>query len=268
MTDALTALDKISEDTAKLGEILEPIRKKSVQPAIIQPIVRTMARAYFESVRPELEIVAQRKPVVEEIDFVLQQLLQLATSPREKAAYLGQLAELRPYLMEAMLDLMKARGAARLILSETEGAILNTLGKMLPLTAASYEQALRDISSGQRFSWRGTANELREALREVIDNFAPDNKVMAAPGFQLEEGQKLPTQKQKIRFILKARRSPSAAVSVTEASLAMIEEAVAVLARSTYTRSNVSAHTATDSSEIKKLKRYVDALLAELLEIS
>jgi len=268
MTDALTALDKISEDAGKLGEVVDRLRTKMVPPPVVQPIARIMARAYFELVRPELDAVKQRAGLVEEIDFVFQALLQLATASREKEAYLGQLAELRPYLMEATIDVMKARGASRLLLSGTERAILETLAKMLPLTSVSYEQALRDLSQGKRVSWRGTANELREVLREVIDYLAPDDKVTAAPGFQVELGQNAPTQKQKVRFILRARRSPSAAVAVAEASLATAEETVATLARSTYQRTNASTHTATDRSEIRKLKGYVDALLAELLEIS
>jgi hypothetical protein len=109
---------------------------------------------------------------------------------------------------------------------------------------------------------------LREVLRELIDHLAPDEKVMAATGFQLEESLKSPTQKQKVRFILRARRKPTAAVSVAEASLATVEEGVAMLARSTYQRGSVSTHTPTDGSEIRNLKRYTDALLAELLEIA
>ena len=141
----------------------------------------------------------------------------------------------------------------------------DTLAKMLPRAAASYEQVLRDIAEGGRVSWRGTSAELIEALREVMDHLAPDDKVSAAPGFQLETGQTGPTQRQKVRFILKARGSRGTAVA--EGSLA-IDEAVASLARSAYQRGSVSTHAAPDVSEVRKLKRYVDALLAELLEIA
>lgn len=163
---------------------------------------------------------------------------------------------------------MKARGSPRLVLSQTERAILDTLGKMLPKTAASYEQALLDIAHGQRVSWRGTGTELREVLREVVDHLAPDDKVIAAPGFQLDQEQKGPTQKQKVRFILRARKSASTAVAVAETSLATVEESIANLARSTYQRGSVSTHAATNASEVRNLKRYVDALLAELLELA
>jgi hypothetical protein len=268
MTDALTALDQISEDVTKLATAIDGIRTKAVSPLAAQPTARAIARAYFESVRPELEAVQNRADLVDEIDWVVQSMLQLATAPREKQAYIGHIAELRPFLLEATIDVMKARGSARLVLSTTERAILETLGRMLPSASASYEQALRDVSQGGRMSWRGTATELREVLREVIDHLAPDNKVIASTGFQLEQGQRSPTQKQKVRFILRARRSSSTAVAVAEASLATTEEAVAALARSTYQRGSASTHAPTDSSEIRSLKRYVDALLGELLEIT
>lgn len=267
MIDALTALDRISKDVARLASSVGSVRTKTVQPALAQPIARTIAKTYFESVRPELLAVQDRAGLVEEIDFVLQSLLQLASAQREKEAYLGQITELRPYLLEATVDFMKARGSPRLVLSQTERAILDTLGKMLPVTGASYEQALLDIAQGKRVSWRGSATELREVLREAIDHLAPDDKVVGSPGFQPEEGRMVPTQKQKVRFILRARKSNSTSVAVAEGSLSTVDESVAALARSTYTRGSASTHSTTDASEIRKLKRYVDALLAELLEI-
>ena len=57
------------------------------------------------------------------------------------------------------------------------------------------------------------------------------------------------------------------AVTVAEASLATVDEAVAALARSTYQRGSVSTHVTSTGKEIKSLKRYVDALLGELLEV-
>lgn len=265
MTDALTALDQITEDLSRLVAAVNAVRTKTVASAAVQPLARAVARLYFENVRLELQATQNRGSLIEEIDWLFQDILQLASAPREKQAYLGQIGELRQRLLEATFDLMKARGSSRLVLSQTERGILETLAKMLPTAAASYEQALRDISQGGRVSWRGTASELREVLREVIDHFAPDDKVKAAAGFQLEEGQKSPTQRQKVRFILRARRSSS---TVAEASLLTVDEAVASLARSTYQRGSVSTHVATSGPEIRNLKGYIDALLVELLEVA
>ena len=91
---------------------------------------------------------------------------------------------------------------------------------------------------------------------------------MAAAGFQLEGDQKNPTQKQKVRFILRARRTGSAAIETAEATLRTADESVASLARTTYTRGSASAHAAPKPTEIRNLKRYIDALLGELLEVA
>ena len=267
MADPLAALDEMSEKVGALARVAQTGRAKLVAMAVAQPIARAIATTYFEQIRNDLQSVQSRQGLVEEIDFVVQALLQLATRASERQAYAGQLNELRPYLLEATVDLLKARGTPRLVLSETERSIVATLAALLPAAAASYEQSLRDISQGGRVSWRGTATELREALREVIDHLAPDDQVMAGVGFKLEAGQSRPTQRQKVRFILRARRSGGPVVAVAEASLATVDEAVAALARSTYQRGSTSAHVGAGGVEIRNLKRYVDALLAELLEV-
>ena len=268
MADALAALDEMNRLIAALSQAANSGRGRNLPLAEAQPIARAIAKVYFESIRPDLDHVKSRAGLVDEIDFVVQGILQLATGNREKTAYIGQLNELRLHLADATIDLMKALGAPTLVLSETERAILETLAALLPACAASYEQALRDIAQGSRVSWRGTATELRETLREVIDHLAPDDQVTAGANFQLEAGQAKPTQRQKVRFILKARRNSNAAVTVAEGTLETVEEAVASLARSTYQRSSVSAHVGSTGKEIKSLKRYVDALLGELLEVS
>jgi hypothetical protein len=267
MADALSTLEQMSHDAVRLEAAIKSCRKKIVPTEIVQPTARAVARAYFQDVRPELSVVQSRIGMVDEIDFVVQSVLALSNSPQPKRSYTRHFKELRTILSEAAVDLMKSRGERRLILSAVEGAILETLGKMLPPTGAAYEQALRDLQLGDRVSWRGPANEFREILREVIDYLAPDQSVIQAQGYQPEDGRGTPTQRQKVRFILRVRKSGSTAVDVAEKSLEAVGEAVAVLARSTYQRSNVSTHTATGGTEIRNLKRYVDALLGELLEI-
>jgi hypothetical protein len=268
MADALRALERLLSDVTKVTEIIDSSSAKWVKAADVQPRIAAIARLYFRSIRANLEAVASRKPVVEEIDFVIQQLLSFKGAHQERAAYDGQLNELRPYLLEAQIDLMKAKASADLVLSKIEQAILQTLSRMLPVSAASYEQVLRDIHEADRVSWRGTGTELREVLREVIDELAPDDKVMASAGFTLEKDRKKPTQGQKVKYILRARRSRSAAIDTAKQSLETVDAAIADLARSTYNRGSASTHSATDGVEVRRIKAYVDAVLAELLEVS
>jgi hypothetical protein len=268
MADALTVLDELSVQITDLTSNLSNKRLKLASSARTQPTVKPMAVAYFEFVRPELESANCRTGLIAEFDAVIQGLIDLASDSREKTYFFGPLKEIRALVLECTIHLMKARGVPRLLLSQTERGILTTLERMLPNTADSYEQVLRDIAHGARVSWRGTAAELREVLREVMDHLAPDDKVTASQGYQQEAGRFGPTQKQKVRFILKARRTGSVAIDTAESTLQTVDESVAALARTTYTRGAASTHTAPEAGEIRKLKRYVDALLAELLEVA
>src|SRR6267143_2009067 len=115
MTDALTALEEISRGLSSLLELLGESRAKTIGADRVQPSARQIATRYFETVRPTLASVQARAGLVEEIDYVMQALLELATSTREKQAYRGQITELRPYLLEATVELMKQQGTSRLV---------------------------------------------------------------------------------------------------------------------------------------------------------
>jgi hypothetical protein len=266
VADAVITIAQLNELIASLGGIINE-SGRSVTPSAAQPIASSIARAFFESVRTELTAAAPRAGLVVELDDAMQELLRLATAPRSKVAYSG-LKGLSALLLEATICIMKAKGEHRLVLSQTEKAILDKLSTILPPTADSYEQALADIAEGGRVSWRGTANELREVLREVIHHLAPTDAVVAAAGFALEDKQTTPTQRQRVRFILTSRHAPAAALDVVGAALTTVDETVAVLARITYGRSNASTHAGTGVTEIRNLKRYIDAVLAELLAVS
>ena len=63
-------------------------------------------------------------------------------------------------------------------MSPLETKILDALDRVIPTTALSYKQALQDLNGQNRFSYRGTAAELREVLRELLDYLAPDTEVL------------------------------------------------------------------------------------------
>lgn len=145
--------------------------------------------------------------------------------------------------------------------------IIETLEKLVPSAALSYKQALTDLKTPTRMSWRGPATDLREALRELLDHLAPDKDVTSAPGFKLEHETKGPTMKQKVRHILSKRGKSRAATAVPEGAAASIEEALGAFVRSLYTRSSISTHTPTDKIEVTRIRDWVRVTLCELLEI-
>jgi hypothetical protein len=91
--------------------------------------------------------------------------------------------------------------------------------------------------------------------------------VMASAGFKLETGLNGPTMKQKMRFILRARKVGDAQRQTAEDSVAHLDENIAALGRSVYTRGSVDVHTGRARQEILNFKMYADAVLGELLEI-
>lgn len=145
--------------------------------------------------------------------------------------------------------------------------ILRALDEQLPAAAASYRQALTDLGSTARFSWRGPAADLREALRETLDFLAPDAVVVAQPGFALEEGARGPTMKQKVRYILRERKISASVAQTSESAVVAVDEALGSFVRSVYTRSSVSTHTPTDKGEVVRIKNLVRVALVELLDI-
>lgn len=161
----------------------------------------------------------------------------------------------------------RRRVAGVVVATPTERSIIETLSRAIPAAAASYEQCLIDLGGLPRRSYRGVAHELREALRETLDYLAPDAEVMAEPSFEFEKDRKRPTQRQKALFVLRMRRLSREAMRAPELAVLMTEELGAAIARTTYNRGSASAHGTGSGQEVRQLKMYIDAVLAELLEI-
>jgi len=149
----------------------------------------------------------------------------------------------------------------------TDALIVTTLQQLLPSAAAAYEQAVRDLQTDNRLSWRGPATDLREALREVLDHLAPDDEVERQPGYQQEADTHGPTMRQKVRFVLRKRGLNRSATEAPENAAAAVDTILGTFVRSVYTRSAVSTHTPTLKAEVLRVRYYVRAALCELLEI-
>ncbi len=162
---------------------------------------------------------------------------------------------------------MPRRPASIVVATPTERLIVETLSRILPAAALSYEQCLVDLGDVQRRSYRGVAHELREVLRETLNYLAPDADVMAEPGFKHENGGARPTQRQKALYVFRKRKLSREEMSAPELTVSMVEELGASITRTAYTRGSKGAHTGSSAPEVRQLKMYVDAVLGELLEI-
>jgi hypothetical protein len=148
-----------------------------------------------------------------------------------------------------------------------DNLIFESLQEICPTAALAYDQALKDLDSTQRSSYRGPATDLREALRETLDSLAPDAEIQALPGYKLEQDAKRPTMKQKVRYILKKRGVGAGQLATPESAVEGVETIVGGLVRSVYSRSSASTHVSTDRPEVLRIHAWVRLVLCELLEI-
>ncbi len=137
----------------------------------------------------------------------------------------------------------------------------------MPSAAASYRQGLSDLIGSERLSYRGTAAEFRESLRETLDQLAPDADVEAQAWYKPEDGQKKPTMKQKARYILTSRGRNKTQRDSAEKMLKLIDELSGEVMRAVYNRASLATHIHQSKGEVQKIKRYVDTVLFDLLEI-
>lgn len=250
-------------------------RAVNVNATSLRTAAKEIVQLYFRQVRPEFLSAGLEPETLKAVDSHMQDLLQLSQGRNAKRSYVrllkavaGSRSGLAAWRERKLGERQSSEsGAGRFALDPTEMRIIETLKPMLPLAAVSYEQAIRDLRSSDRISVRGTAVELRETLREVLDHLAPDAEVIRAPGFKLETGQTKPTMRQKARFVLRSRGQPQTAIKAPEDAVSIVEERAASLVRSAYERGSVSAHVATAHGEVQQLKMYVDTVLAELLQI-
>jgi hypothetical protein len=263
---------------ASLGELERGIARVSavnVNTTTTRGSAKSLIQDYFRRTRPDLMKIGLAATDLESLDEQMQRLLQLANGRNARTSYTGLLRAMRSNLQRIELareyrlgERQRDTQETSVLASDVETKIITTLKDLVPSAALSYEQALRDLmASTERVSFRGTAVELREALRETLDHLAPDEDVMSAPGFKLEREQTKPTQKQKVRFILRSRRVSSAARKPPEEAVSLIDELTGALTRASYERSSLSTHIASTENEVRQLKMYVDSVLAELLQV-
>jgi hypothetical protein len=246
-------------------------RARNVNASGLRHQARDIVTGYFREVKPALYRLGVTDSTLRSLDSEMQCLIGLSTGRNSKNSYQRSVRSMRSTRKVIETGLEFLIGAETPVtqpqIGNVEAAILNTLGTMLPTSAASYQQVLLDIQSPGRASYRGTAADLREVVREVLDHLAPDADVMNSPGFKLENGQNAPTMKQKVRFILRARKLGDSARQTAENSVQHLDENVASVGRAVYTRGATAVHTARPREEVLNFKLYADAVLGELLQI-
>ena len=257
------ALEALLDEVDRLKRALRKGPGKQIQANSDCEKIRQLCGRYFAA-RAE---TTENDDAVK-ADTLFKQLHSMSRSHPSRTKAMDMLTEARKLLVElegSTLTAATAKAAGRK--TATDQFIIDTLREVCPSAAAAYSQAMQDLSTDARESWRGPATDLREALRETLDVLAPDDEVKKAPGFKLEKDAHGPTMKQKVRYILRNRGTPSGAMTAPESAVQGIEDIVGGLTRSVYTRSNISTHTATDKKEVVRVHAWVRLVFCDLLEV-
>lgn len=258
----------------KLQTAVKSLKSVNVNSKNLRAEAKELVQLYFREVDPDLKRNQVGEGILTELSELLQRLNTLASAGNSKASYKTALAQIKAIGIQLEISNAIAEGRAAgptpapALINAQELSILNTLDSMVPTAGLSYRQAIADFAQSNRHSYRGVAAEFREVLREVLDHMAPDAEVMKMPGFKLESGQQKPTQRQKARFILSSRGLPKNAQGPALNVMETIEGAIAGLARSLYERGSISAHVGATRQEVANLKRYLDVVLAEFLQLT
>ena len=263
--------DSVWIDFDALVTALAKYKARNINAGWLRQMTRDCVMRYFGEVRLALHSLGVGDATIEGLDTEMQRLIGLSTGHNSKASYLKSVRTIRAKRKKLETGLEFLIGAekptASFKMGNVEGSILSTLETMLPSAAASYRQVLIELQDTTRNSFRGTAAELREVVREVLDHLAPDSAVTAAPGFKPELGLKGPSMKQKVRFILRARKTGDSARQTAENSVQHLEDNVGSIGRAVYARGSTDVHTPRPLEEVRNLKLYADAVLGELLAI-
>lgn len=255
-------------DTIEQG--LHKVRSQHVNTDKLKNNIRQFVQMYFKDFRNNYNSSPLNESLTV-IDNDMQDLLRCIQRRTSVAKYKKILKRFKSSIHELEVQELslvnKVSNQGTPTVDTREKKIIETLNRIYEPSAVSYEQALCDLSDMHRKSWRGTAVELREALRELLDRLAPAQEVQSEPTFKLEPNTKAPTVRQKVIFILKKRNLSSKQLKVNKDAINVIDDLVGKFVRSVYESSSEATHVPMTKDDVIRIKQYLDVVLSELLEI-
>ncbi|MGD9633289.1 MAG: hypothetical protein AB7G28_03780 [Pirellulales bacterium] len=261
MIDVLREIRTIHADNLKR---LQRCKSRQIFAGSLRVRIRSVVDAYFRTDRPVLRGHYRNSGAFSKLDEQMQALLSLTQRNSTRAKYVDLLKGILRELDAIELQLLPVTGdLVGMDASYDDQGIVLMREQCSPSAARCYRQGLQDLSDSSRQSWRGTATEFRETLREVLDSLASDDDVSATPGFKLEPNTHRPTMRQKARYILKQRKSNELETVVSLVDT--VDERFGGFVRNVYSQSSATVHSSGLEQEIRSLKKYVDLALNDLL---
>lgn len=262
---------KLQDSVKALLKDLRKIKSTQVWKKHVVELAGNIVDSYFRETRAKLVNSCVKIDAITDLDNLMHKLLEATHKATTTSAYKSIAKEIWSGLisLEKMMLLSGTLKTKDTLITPVDRTIIDTLTRIVPSAALSYEQALLDLDQPTRLSWRGPATDLREALRECLDHLAPDDKVEAQENYKREQGTKAPgpTMKQKVRFVLRKRELGENTVKTAEDAVDLVDTITGSFVRSVHSRASVSTHKPTKKSEVCRVRDFVRIALCEILSI-
>lgn len=224
-------------------------------------LARATVESWFRTYRPQVIELFGDVDEVGAIDINMQQILSLSLSPKRKSAFRTNInLAIKIFRDELIADVKVAewRQLATSGFPNESKEIMARLKQLKPELELSYRQVLTDLADQRRITYRGTANELREIFREVLDQLAPDRQVMSQSWFKEKraaikderEKNRLPTRAEKVKYVMSSRNQDSSVLNVAETAASQIDERLGVLFNAIYGRASDASHLSKQRDEM------------------
>lgn len=236
----------------------------------IRTLSKSVANLWFHDIAPLAKLASNNETALKTIDDLMDQLVAHTLKATKKETYLATTRDaLSTYDKQIFVDLHKQVGA---VLAGTasigDNSIIDALAKISESLVAGYQQVHKDLADEGRISWRGTADEIREVLRELLESLAPDEFVKRATWYKQEPNTDGPTQAQRAKYALEHHAAQTYRINATQETVNLVEQSISRLVRKTFQRANNAAHTTQDKDEVRRILGYFDLLVKDLLGLS
>jgi hypothetical protein len=262
-------LDEYLQVLERLTPVLRRERGRQISSVELKNRLRAIAETWPNNVRPQLPAHEQASESVNVADGLAGKIIEATYHHTTATKYIALFGALRAAAIRLKVEVAVVPPTPTRPTTEEGTEVERALEAFNPAIADSYRQVLWDLSDGKRLSHRGTANELREILREVLDGLAPNDKVKKEGWYQVKDefGQEKsrPTHADRAKYAVRLKGKNKNAQKVAAASVQRADELLGGIVRSTYDRGSGASHAEAERDEIISQLRYVNAILLDLL---
>lgn len=236
----------------------------------IRTLSKSVANLWFHDIAPLAKLAGNNEAALKSIDNLMEQLIAHTLRPTKKKTYLKTARDaLSTYDKQIFVHLHKQVGAVLAgAVPIGDNSIIEALAKISESLVAGYQQVHKDLADETKISWRGTADEIREVLRELLEALAPDESVEKAVWYKKEANTDGPTQAQRAKYALEQRAAQTHRVNAAQETVNLVEQSISRLVRKTFQRANNAAHINQDKNEVKRILGYFNLLAKDLLGLS